>query len=264
MQENINNQLEKYIQECVLKHYQNKSINIFDELMEKCRLYYEKPAHSIKEIKDKMNTKIKGDIFEHFCVLYLRTSEQFKFQDVWLLGDVPQESMQKLGLKRYDLGIDIIARDRSDRYYAIQAKYRKRNLKKMKVGLTWKQLSTFYGLVSRTGPFLKHIVMTNADFCRHVGKRSTKDRSICYTTFRNTKIEHWRQMSNFQEHSMSLPSSEPNLEVPVVKPPKIIIKKKIETKILSDDESPPDSIDELRYRRLKFFNQIASQYNDKQ
>ena len=45
--------------------------NLFDEFIIECQKFYELPAHSLIEIKTRENKKIRGDIFEEFCVLYL-------------------------------------------------------------------------------------------------------------------------------------------------------------------------------------------------
>jgi predicted helicase len=55
-----------------------------------------------------------------------------------------------LGLKRQDMGIDLIC-ERNGRYTAVQCKYKKPSGTKSKTIVTWSQLSTFYALVLRTG-----------------------------------------------------------------------------------------------------------------
>jgi hypothetical protein len=186
--------------------------------MDKCRLYYDRPAHSLKEIKDKLNTKVRGDVFEHFAIKYLThayavkfdssrnavseeaglSTRSDKFSDIWLLCDVPADILEKLQLKRYDQGIDIICRDTAGRFYAVQAKYRKRNLQKAKIAIGWRELSTFYALTTRSGPYVRHIIITNADYVRHVGRKNAKDQSICYRTLCNTTKEKWQLMSGIK------------------------------------------------------------------
>jgi hypothetical protein len=65
-------QIEKYVQQIILAHYKNHTINIFDEFVKMCQAYYDKPAHNFAELKIKNNTKLKGDIFEHFCYKYFK------------------------------------------------------------------------------------------------------------------------------------------------------------------------------------------------
>ena len=130
-----------------------------------------------------------------------------KLKNVWLLKDVPEELLTKLSLKRPDVGIDIIA-EHEGKHYAVQCKYKKHvSLKKNVV--TWKQLSTFYALVLRTGPWAQYIVMTNCDYCRHMGKKTAKDVSICLRTFQNITQEQWVQMCDL--HGEAVESSAPSV-----------------------------------------------------
>lgn len=143
------------------------------------------------------NKKVRGDVFEDFCVKYLKHVR--KLTNVWLLKDVPEELLTKLSLKRPDVGIDIIA-EHQNKYYAVQCKYKKHVSHKKNV-VTWKQLSTFYALVLRTGPWAQYIVMTNCDYCRHMGKKTAKDVSICLKTFQNITQEQWVQMCQLEGQS---------------------------------------------------------------
>ena len=54
------------------------------------------------------------------------------------------------------------------------------------VFLKWKQLSTFYALCGRTGPYEKYIVFTTADYVRRVGKKTSKDVTIGYHKLKKT------------------------------------------------------------------------------
>lgn len=193
MQESIMTQIGIYIQQSIADYHKDPQINIFDRFIQRCQLYYDQPAHSLAEIKLKMNKKLKGDIFEHFCLKYCQTC--LCFPEVWLLGDLPEEILKKLNLKRQDFGIDLIARDQDNKYYAIQAKYRKHTNRKEYSALTWKQLSTFHALTSRTGPYQQHIVITNADYCRQMGRKTKKDKSICYRSLRGIKLDQWMTLA---------------------------------------------------------------------
>jgi len=197
MNQDIIKQLQSYIQLSL------DDTNTFDGFIDRCKWYYEKPVHSLQEIK---STKVKGDIFEHFAYLYFSKVKKY---ETWFLKDLPKDLRERLGLKKVDLGIDLVARNK-DRYYAIQVKYRKPNKYKRKTVLGWKQLSTFYGLVSKTGPdcndqstWRKHIVFTNADYIRHVGKKGTKDWSICLGTLRGVKRDGWEAMMGFKGYKLS-------------------------------------------------------------
>lgn len=164
--------------------------NLFDEFMVECQKWYDEPAHSFVEMRTRDNKKIRGDIFEEFCVLYLRHVR--KFENVWRLEDVPAEVLEKLSLKRPDVGIDIIA-ESAGKYYAVQCKYKKHTSTKKNI-VTWKALSTFYALVLRTGPWEKYIVMTNCEYCRHMGKKTSKDVSLCLKSLRSITKDQWVSM----------------------------------------------------------------------
>ena len=92
-----------------------------------------------------------------------------------------------------DYGIDLISK-KSDGYYAIQCKYR-RPQEKTQV-IPWKSLSTFYAMVVKSGPWVKHITMTNVNGCRHIGEKTDKDWSICIGTFRNINHFSWLKICN--------------------------------------------------------------------
>jgi predicted helicase len=95
-------------------------------------------------------------------------------------------------LKRQDFGIDIICQHQG-KFIAVQCKYKKHVSIKKNV-LTWKQLSTFYALCMRSGPYEKYIVMTTCDYTRHMGKKTSKDISLCLKTFQNITKEEWTTM----------------------------------------------------------------------
>jgi hypothetical protein len=147
-----------------------------------------------------LNTKLRGDIFEEFCVLYMKHVRGYP--QVWRLEDVPDDILGGLGLKRQDMGIDLIC-ERNGRYTAVQCKYKKHSGTKSKTIVTWSQLSTFYALVLRTGPWETYAVLTNCDYVRHMGKKTPKDLSICFKTFKRITSEQWTQMCGLEGHRMA-------------------------------------------------------------
>ena len=94
------------IQDSLYQIYLRCPNNLFDEFINECQKWYEHPAHSISEMKLRDNKKLRGDIFEVFCVLYLKYVKGFT--NVWLLKDVPVYLLEKLTMKRQDMGIDIV------------------------------------------------------------------------------------------------------------------------------------------------------------
>ena len=163
-------------------------------------MWYSQPAHTLQEMRSRDNKKIRGDIFEDFCVLYLK--EVKGYEDVWLLEDLPEDLLTSLSLKRRDMGIDIIVRH-NEEWFAVQCKYKTPQGKKSYI--TWSALSTFYAMCLRTGPWAKYIVMTNCDYTRHQGPKGPKDLSICLGTFRATNSDQWIKMCDIQGQSLSTP-----------------------------------------------------------
>jgi len=177
--------LPKLLKTIYLKH----PPNLFDEFTKECEASYTKPAHTLAELKLRNNKKIRGDLFEEFCVLYLKHVKGY--ETVWLLEDVPNDILYSLSMKRQDMGIDLVV-SRPDGYYAVQCKYKKKELRK--TSISWSALSTFYALCLRTGPWQKYIVMTTADYTRHQGPKTDKDISICIGSLRGIKTEDWLKM----------------------------------------------------------------------
>lgn len=172
--------------------------NLFDEFLVECQKWYSEPAHNFTEMRNRDNKKIRGDIFEEFCVLYLKTKG---YTNVWLLEDVPDDILESLSMKRKDMGIDIVAYD-GNTYTAVQCKYRTAG-KTATTAVSWQSLSTFYALCMRTGPWSQYIVMTNCDFVRHQGKKTEKDVSICLNKFRSIGTDIWTTMCGLNGNVMT-------------------------------------------------------------
>ena len=228
--------------------------NLFDEFIEKCQDFYERPVHNLVELRSRKNTKLKGDIFEEFCVLYLKNIK--KYDNVWRLQDVPDNILADLGLKRKDMGIDIIAQKDGTNYDAVQCKYKKAGCKTKNI-LSWKTLSTFYALCMCSGihnkdnkrEWNKHIVMTNCDYVRHVGEKTSKDLSICLKTYQNITKDEWLTMCDVQYYKLN----ETNKEIED--------NKEIDNIIIEDNISRNLSKEELRNQRLLFYNTLFNEKN---
>ena len=149
-------------------------------------------------MRNRDNKKIRGDIFEEFCVLYLK--HICGNQNVWLLKDIPISILEQLKLKRKDMGIDIVV-ENNGLFQAVQCKYKKHNIIKKNV-LSWKTLSTFYAMCLRTGPWNKYIIMTNCDYTRHQGIKTEKDISICLKTLQNITKDNWLKMCNITSNKL--------------------------------------------------------------
>jgi predicted helicase len=90
----------------------------------------------------------KGRAFERLTQLYLITAPEYrtKLQDVWLRPEVPVDVRRRLNLPGPDEGIDLIARTRQGKYWAIQSKFRSQSDRP----LTRTELSTFTSLAFYT------------------------------------------------------------------------------------------------------------------
>ncbi len=168
----------------------------FQRFVTKVLEYHERPAFTLAEIRARESTKAKGDLFECFCVRYLKHVK--KYDEVWRLADVPEEVLVPLGLGRRDVGIDLVARHQN-RYVAVQCKFKKLGGNRHDC-VNWKELSTFYALCARTqakANWKAHLVMTNARSVRRMGDRTDEDKSICFGSLNNlSSIDFAAMLSN--------------------------------------------------------------------
>jgi hypothetical protein len=163
---------------------------LFDSFLQLYLTFTSEPVHSLAELREKRTTKCKGDLFERFCQLYLKHIK--KYDEVWTLKEIPIAVREALSLATFDVGIDLVAK-KNGRYSAIQCKYKTprsdgvvQDAKWIRYNaVNWSEVSTFYALCSRTGPWEKHIVMTTAKSVRRMGHKNEKDLSICIGTFQN-------------------------------------------------------------------------------
>ena len=143
------------------------------------------PSKNTKEVRH--STQRKGDIFENICVQILQLKG---YEKICLLKDVPQELLETLGLKKRDVGIDIVA-FRNHLPVAIQCKFRSKKT------VTWREISTFEALCARTGPWAQHIIMTNANYIRREGTRTSKDVSFMFRQFQEIHRHEWSEICGF-------------------------------------------------------------------
>ena len=247
------------LQDELYKIFLKSPTNLFDEFILECQKWYEMPAHSFSEMRMRDNKKIRGDIFEEFCVLYLKYANAKGHKNVWLLKDVPVDILDKLILKRRDMGIDIIVETSDDKYLAVQCKYKKHTGCKLNI-LSWKALSTFYALCLRTGPWDKYIIMTNCVYTRHQGKKTSQDVSYCLKTLQNITKDEWLRMCNVsgvkigsEEVKAEEATAVEKIEVKVEEVKKVVVKKVAKTKINPSTIIIP-SKEEIRALRTSFYN----------
>lgn len=99
----------------------------------------------------------RGDAFEVFAEAYLATQRKHDATNVWPLGAVPNQLLQKLGLAAKDYGIDGVFETRLGQYNAYQVKFRTK-----RPALTWRELSTFIGLAD-SPEIRSRVLFTNCD-----------------------------------------------------------------------------------------------------
>jgi len=130
------------------------------------------------------NTKGMGDSFEQLTKLYFLINPiyQSKYQDVWLLDEVPTKDLEHLELPRQDLGIDLIARSGSE-YHAIQCKYHSNK----NSSVSNKEISTFTSLLANKKNLTHgYICSTALNTSRNFNKLEIQNISnILYDTWSN-------------------------------------------------------------------------------
>ena len=258
--QNQNLQLENEIKQCIRKAVSKSNSSVFECLTDVFKTYFERPSHTIAEIKTK-TTKQKGLIFEIFCKMYLLARG---YHDVWLLSEIPEEVRKYLNMVSFDIGIDLVARIKTPKksdiifedeesgaddpeerlddffYFPIQAKYRKPTKNKLnqtvhRVG--WKEVSTFLALVGRTGPpkgWMQHIIMTNADNVCWRGKKTKKDKTYAKKTFEKCSNMFWINMASLSNgNKLGIPEKS---EIIFDEECKIIFHENKETKIEVEEE----------------------------
>jgi len=192
------------------------SENFFEKLDEFFYSHFNRSCSSMLELR-KRTEKNKGELFEVFCLMYL----QCKGYESWLLKDVPEDIAGALGLTKHDVGIDIVARvlqkskkngETQHIYFAVQCKYRSptKDYKGRSVHrVTWKDVSTFLSLCTRTGPWVKHMIMTNALTVSWKGKKTPKDYTIARNTFKKQLNTFWCEMY----YKFSSPVIQPSINI---------------------------------------------------
>jgi hypothetical protein len=233
------------LREELYRIYLSSPVNLFDEFIALCQSFYEEPVHNLQDMRQRENKKLRGDIFEEFCVLYLKHVKEY--DEVYLLKDVPDILLSSFNMVKRDIGIDIIC-VKKGKYYAVQCKYKKYNKSKKNV-ITWKILSTFYALCLRTGPWDKYIVMTNCDFVTHNVKKTEKDLSICVGSFRNITKDQWLKMCGKEGQVISNSSNSSN-----EKEQNLSISNNGDSGKLLNEQKTVKRLDEIRDIRLKRFS----------
>jgi hypothetical protein len=129
---------QKAILQCIRQAVSKTDVDVFDALDELFNTYFHRSVNNMLDLR-KRNAKNKGECFEVFCTLYLRS----RGYTVWMLRDLPEDLIQQLSLTRQDVGIDLVAKvdhrhigktqsvcqtskkgEPQTLYFAVQCKYR--------------------------------------------------------------------------------------------------------------------------------------------
>ena len=91
----------------------------------------------------KVSNKLKGDLFEEFCILVFKFHPYYKnnTKETYLLKNIPLNILNQLNLPQNDIGIDVIIVTNDNKYYAIQVKFRNNR----NTNINYDELSTFVG-----------------------------------------------------------------------------------------------------------------------
>jgi superfamily II DNA or RNA helicase len=118
-----------------------------------------------------LNKKEKGDAFELLTKLYFKINPVFSFyEEVWLLSEVPQKTLEYLKIPSHDLGIDLIAKN-GDEYHAIQCKFHT----DIDSSVSFKEVATFISLLEGNKKFTQGYICSSANITsRNFEKIETK------------------------------------------------------------------------------------------
>lgn len=118
-----------------------------------------------------LNKKEKGDAFELLTKLYFKINPVFSFYDeVWMLSEVPQKTLEYLKIPSHDLGIDLIAKN-GDEYHAIQCKFHT----DVDSSVSFKEVATFISLLEGNKNFTQGYICSSSNVTsRNFEKIETK------------------------------------------------------------------------------------------
>ena len=136
----------------------------------------------------KLSNAQKGIAFERLTQIYLETAPEYrtKLQNVWLLSDIPAEIRKRLNLPGpRDEGIDLIARTRQGKYWAIQAKFRSERDKP----LSRRALGTFTSLAFNTCSDIALAVVA------HTGSKPVSKRHLMRDTV-EIGLDRWQSLNH--------------------------------------------------------------------
>jgi predicted helicase len=142
-----------------------------------------------------LNKKEKGDAFELLTKLYFKINPVFSFYDeVWMLSEVPQKTLEYLKIPSLDLGIDLIAKN-GDEYHAIQCKFHS----EIDSSVSFKEVATFISLLEGNKNFTQGYICSSANITsRNFEKIETKPiTTILADTWQNLDKDFFDKARHF-------------------------------------------------------------------
>ncbi len=142
-----------------------------------------------------LNKKEKGDAFELLTKLYFKINPVFSFYDeVWMLSEVPQKTLEYLNIPSHDLGIDLIAKN-GDEYHAIQCKFHT----DIDSSVSFREVATFISLLEGNKNFTQGYICSSANITsRNFEKIETKPiTTILADTWQNLDKDFFDKARNF-------------------------------------------------------------------
>lgn len=142
-----------------------------------------------------LNKKEKGNAFELLTKIYFKINPVYSFYDeVWLLNEVPQQTLELLNIPSHDLGIDLIAKSGNE-YHAIQCKFHT----DIDSSVSFKEVATFISLLEGNKIFTQGYICSSANLTsRNLEKIETKPIStLLADTWQSLDIDFFNKARKF-------------------------------------------------------------------
>ncbi len=143
------------------------------------------------------SNKEKGDYFESLTKFYFKLNPVYKskYQNVWLLEEVPQKILNTINIPRQDLGIDLIL-ESDNEFHAVQCKYHSNKNQ----SITNKEISTFTSLLANKS------LLTHGYICSTAIKTSKNYRKLEIKNISDLLWDDWSKLDKlfFQKVRYSL------------------------------------------------------------
>lgn len=150
----------------------------------------------VKQVNDNLDKqRDRGTAFEKMVVAYLKNEPAYKqkFQDVWMLNEVPAE----YHISKKDTGVDIVAKDYDGNLTAVQAKFYKGKVSKAGID----------SFVAETGKkvYSAGMLVSSTDEWNSNAKKTLDDTTKPFTVIGLSQLRHadfdWQKFSFAKENT---------------------------------------------------------------